>query len=314
MSIGSTLLAALTIFMAGAIPEPPAVAAQTSPTFKAAVDVVSITATVRDRKGRVVRDLARHDFQVFDRGRPRAIVDFRAAESGPVSLALLFDVSGSMQMTARMDGGRLAAAQILTWLDGEGDEAALFSFDTRLREVQPFTRNLGEVTRALERLRPYGATSLYDAIAETARRVAGRATRRAAVVVVTDGVDTDSRLTPSEVAGIASAIDVPIYLVVSVSPVDHPGGERAVEGTLLKEEGPLTDLARWTGGDLFVISTPAHGSIAARQLISELRHQYLIAFEAASDPGWHPLEIRTREGHVVRTRSGYIAGQTPVVG
>ena len=72
--------------------------------------------------------------------------------------------------------------------------------------------------------------------------------------------------------------------------------------------GGLRDLARWTGGELFTMSAPAQTSLAARQIVSELRHQYLLAFEASSKPGWYPLEVRTTRKNVsVRARSGYFA-------
>jgi hypothetical protein len=73
----------------------------------------------------------------------------------------------------------------------------------------------------------------------------------------------------------------------------------------------LSDLASWTGGHTFVASTPGQRSTAARQIVDELRHQYLIAFEASGNPGWHPLVVRAnKKDLVVRTRSGYIAGQS----
>src|SRR5581483_6945076 len=75
--------------------------------------------------------------------------------------------------------------------------------------------------------------------------------------------------------------------------------------------GPLADLATWTGGHVFVSSTPGQRSIAARQIIDELRHQYLIAFESSGSPGWHPLVVRAIDKDLtVRARSGYIAGQS----
>jgi hypothetical protein len=75
--------------------------------------------------------------------------------------------------------------------------------------------------------------------------------------------------------------------------------------------GSLADLAAWTGGHVFVASTPGQRSVAARQIIDELRHQYLIAFESSGQPGWHPLVVRARNKDLtVRARSGYIAGQS----
>jgi hypothetical protein len=71
----------------------------------------------------------------------------------------------------------------------------------------------------------------------------------------------------------------------------------------------LQELARGTGGELFIASAPAHASMAARQLISELRHQYVLAFEASSHGGWRPLEVRTRQNSlIVRARTGYSGG------
>jgi hypothetical protein len=76
--------------------------------------------------------------------------------------------------------------------------------------------------------------------------------------------------------------------------------------------GPLVDLANWTGGHVFVSSTPVERSLAARQIVEELRHQYLIAFESSGDAGWHQLAVRVRNNKkmVVRARSGYIAGHS----
>jgi Ca-activated chloride channel homolog len=278
-------------------------------TFKSSVDVVRISAVVRDHKGRFVRDLAARDFEVFDGGQPKQISDFRADLAG-VSIAFLFDVSGSME--AKLVSAREAASHVLSWLDGTQDEAAIFTFDTHLDEVTPFTTKLKSLPDSLSSLVPFGATSLHDAIAATARRVAVREGRRHAVIVLTDGSDNASRLTPSEVSGIASEIDVPVYIFGIVPGIDNPASEEATSSAdrsaLL---GDLADLAAWTGGHVFVASTPGQRSIAARQIIDELRHQYLIAFESSGKPGWHPLVVRARDKDLtVRARSGYIAGQS----
>lgn len=279
------------------------------PTFRAGVEMVTISAVVRDHKGRIVQDLKQSDFQLIDNGRPRQIADFRA-DRAPISLALLFDTSGSMQVAYKADAARAVAAQLLAWTQAGQDEVAVFSFDKTLREIQPFTRDGAVIRQSLGHVEePYGQTSLHDAIAETARRVAARGGSHRGVVVLTDGVDTSSRLTPAEVSGIASAIDVPIYIVAVVSPLDHAGQASAVVAGKASPTGELTDLAQWTGGDMFVSSAPAQSSLAARQIVDELRHQYLIAFEPAGKPGWHPLEVRLRDRHLsVRARGGYFAG------
>jgi hypothetical protein len=94
--------------------------------------------------------------------------------------------------------------------------------------------------------------------------------------------------------------------------VDDPTSELGVAGAdRTPLTGSLADLARWTGGQSFVASTPAQRSLVARQILDELRHQYLIAFESSGSPGWHPLVVRARDKDLtVRARSGYHAGQS----
>jgi Ca-activated chloride channel homolog len=284
------------------------VLAQT-PSFKASVDVVSVTAVVRDSRGRPVRNLGREDFQVYERGKLRQIVQFKSSDQGPISLAVLFDVSGSMRGTQQMEAGQRAVEHILSWVDPAQDEIGLFSFDAELRREVDFTTDVAKIKRAVQSLTALGQTSLYDAISKTAATLGNRPSPRRAVVVITDGIDTSSKLTPAQVSGMASAIDVPVYVVAVLSPIDHPGTDYAVVGA---DQSPvathLSNLSYWTGGTLFMVSAPAHASQAARDLITELRHQYLIAFEAAREPGWYDLDVRTRRRELtVRARSGYFS-------
>ena len=277
-------------------------------TFKAGVDLVRVAAVVRDRKGRFVQDLTVRDFEVLDGGSARTIADFRRDETG-VSIAVLFDVSGSME--GRLVDAREAARHVLSWLD-ERDEAAVFTFDTRLDERTPFTKGLKTLPDTVGTVVPFGATSLHDAIASAAKRVGEREGRRRAVVVFTDGADNASRLKPGDVALAASEIDVPVYIFGIAKSIDNPAEETATISAVQSVfVGPLSDLATRTGGHTFVASTPGQRSIAARQIIDELRHQYLIAFESSGAPGWHPLVVRARNKDlIVRARSGYLAGQS----
>ena len=126
-----------------------------------------VSATVRDRRGRLVADLASRDFEVLDNGLPRPVVEFHRDWSS-VSIALLFDVSGSME--ANIVHAREAATQVLAWLDDPTDDSAVFTFDTRLDEVVPFTAGLKSLPGSMSTVVPFGATSLHDAIAQAARR------------------------------------------------------------------------------------------------------------------------------------------------
>lgn len=293
-------------------PSPPATPDQ-AVTFKSAVDLVSVSAVVRDKKGRFVSDLSREDFIVVEGGERRSIVGFQAEANGPVNVAVLFDISGSMRIGTKAVDAQQTARHIFSSLK-KGDRAALFAFDTQLDQVTDFTEDFKGLESKVDLVDPpFGQTSLYDAIAQTAKAVeksmmsgGNQSRQRAAIVVLTDGIDTKSRLTAPEVSAIASNIDVPVYIVAVMSAVDDPRNSDYGTGSM---SSGLADLARWTGGDLFIAIAPAHASIAARQIVGEMRHQYMLAFEASPRPGWRPLEVKTRGNDlVVRARSGYTAG------
>ena len=279
------------------------------PTFRASTDLVTVAATVRTRKGRPVVNLKASDFQLTDAGKPRVISDFKS-DPAPVSVALLVDFSGSMEVGERRQAARDTAGHIVNFLKPDVDQAGLFVFDQKLRQVQAISPAPGGVIELLQSMsRPFGATSLFDAIADTGRVLAGAGGQRRAVIALTDGADNASKLTPSEVSGIASSIDVPVYIIVIVSPLDRDGQTTIDDPRLMDQpfEGPLANLARWTGGEIFVGVSPSQALNAARQIVTELRQHYLIAFEPDGRPGWHPIELRTRdEDHVVRARSGYV--------
>jgi len=288
----------LTTVFAASVPAAGAQDQPERPIFRSAVEMVSMAAVVRDKHGKVVSSLSREDFEVLDAGRRRSIVDLRSVSSAPASVALLIDGSGSMTVGNTLDSARLIAADMLNVLDSTRDEAALFTFDKSLIELQDFTKDFEPIRTRLEDLESYGTTSLYDAIAGTARRIARFAKHRRAIVVLTDGADTSSILTPAEVSGLASSIDVPVYVF-------------ALEGADLTNRAPLADLARWTGGEFFNAKDRVQALAAVRQVAQELRHQYVLAFEPAGATGWRRIEIRTRRpGLTVRARSWYLAGSS----
>lgn len=279
------------------------------PTFRSGVSLVSVSAVVKDRRGRPVRNLTRDDFQVLENGAARPIVDFGVSDEGPVTFGVLVDQSGSMKLSNNLAAAREVIRHLLAWFDAGKDEVALFAFDQELREVQPFTTSAETVIDALPRLSAYGTTALYDAIAGTAQRLESRPSPRRAVIVVTDGVDTASTKTVADVSGMASAIDVPVYVVVVSSPANHPtrgATPVAADGEPIATR--LANLAYWTGGDMVVATTPAETSQVARRLVVDLRHQYQLAFESSTRAGWHQVAVRTRNPDLqVRARSGYIA-------
>ena len=267
---------------------------QPPPKFKAGVSLVPVTAVVRDSRNRLVRDLTRDDFQVFEDGVARPIVDFRSTDQAPISIALLLDTSGSMRDANQQQATAVIGA-LLQGMDAQ-DEAALFTFDKTLRQETSFTGDDAVIQQALAKAVMWGQTSLYDAVGDTARRLAEQPSPRRAVVVITDGADNSSTRTPADVSGLASSVDVPVYVVALATKRRWFGG-----GT-----GDLTNLARWTGGEQLPAATPEQLAAAVEMLLSELRQQYFLAIDASVKPGWHRIEVKTRKrGLTVRTRSGY---------
>jgi len=310
--------AAATTALASLLVCTPAVAFQQTssspakPTLRSAVDLVSIAAVVRDRHGRFARGLRKEDFVIEEGGARRDVVEFRSDDNAPVRVALLFDVSGSMRLATRLEDARQTARQLLSVLrlGSAQDEAAVFSFDMNLQSLQSFTSDPGAIENALSRVAAYGQTSLYDAIALTAEETANtrpgdRHSR--AVVVLTDGIDTSSRLSPEKVSALASSIDVPVYVITVASDIDRDAMEREYSLTA-KAESALQRLSHFTGGELFVTSAPAHESMAARQVVDELRHQYVMGIAATPGSGWHALSVKKKQKDLsVRARSGYSA-------
>jgi Ca-activated chloride channel family protein len=264
--------------------------------FKSGVEQVAVAALVRDSRGRLVTDLKPSDFELFDDGHRRKLTNVWS-EPSPASVAILMDVSGSM--AHKLSRARGTANALVAGLQPGTDEMAFYSFDTVLREVRSFSTTFNATEGAWHGTRAYGATSLWDAIAETAQKISDRQRRRA-LVVITDGVDSASTLKPSDVSAIASSLDVPVYILVISFAAD--GG--AYEGPM---RGPMADLAAWTGGDSFTLYDTPSLLTATKQVLAELHHQYIVAFEPGRTPGWHSLVLRARKpGLFVRARSGYM--------
>jgi Ca-activated chloride channel family protein len=277
--------------------------------FRSAVDLVSIQASVRDRRGRPMKGLTTADFEVRDNGEARPILSMRSDQGAPVSLAILVDMSGSMRVGPKMGIARQTFDTLLSQLREGEDEVALFTFDSSLHQRDAFTTRLGGLKGALDGLRPFGSTSLYDATAATARQLADRPASHKAIVILTDGIDTSSALTSSEVSGLASSIDVPVYVIATVPAVDQSSILEAANRSIPSDGADLRDLAAWTGGQLMFTDSRVDSMVLASNLLDELRQRYLLAIEAAGSHEWRRLEVRVRKSSAtVKARSGYFGG------
>jgi VWFA-related protein len=282
---------------------------QPQQTFRSAVDVVTIQASVRDTRGRVVSGLASTDFEVRDNGQVRPILSLRSDRQSPLSLAILVDMSGSMQIGAKIAMARQAYDSILAQLHQGQDEVALFTFDKSLHQRRDFTHDLETLKGALADFAPFGTTSLFDATAAAARKLAARSATHKAIIVLTDGIDTSSAMTAREASGLASSIDVPVFVVATVPSLDQRLMLEAAGRSAPSGAADLRDLAEWTGGQFVFASTFLETVVAASGLVDGLRLQYVLAIEAATGREWRRLDVRVkRPSTVVKARNGYFAG------
>jgi VWFA-related protein len=308
----STRLVIVTGILAGlSVISPKAQEASNQPkvTFRSALDVVTIQASVRDVRGRVLSGLTTTDFEVRDNGQLRPILSLRSDRDSPLSLAILVDMSGSMGIGSKIAMARQAYDSILSQLRQSHDEVALFTFDASLHERRDFTRDLATLKGALSDFEPFGTTSLYDATGVSARRLAARSASHKAIIVLTDGIDTSSAMTAREVSGLASSIDVPVFVVATVPSLDQRLMMEASGRSTPSNAADLRDLSDWTGGQFVFASSFVETAVAASSLVDELRQQYVLAIEAANGREWRRLAVRVRRpSTVVKARSGYFAG------
>jgi Ca-activated chloride channel family protein len=281
------------------------------PTFASRSNLVVLSATAVDGRGRPVTNLRRDDFRVFEEGHLQRIEHFSDAEKVPARVLLLVDFSGSMNEELKTASSRMAIMQLLASLGSE-DQVALAGFDSRYFGLVQFTRNKDEVLKALDTVQPFGSTALHDALDKGASDLASHGEGRRAVVVITDGIDTASVQAPDSVIARSRALDVPIYTVSVISPLDDPSSDQYVgrhqSGAATKGSTVLARYADLSGGAAFRVSDFRGLKDAASRIALELKHQYRLGYDPPAGPSrFRRVEVRTtRRGVVVRTRSGYV--------
>ncbi len=278
--------------------------------FSSSSSQVVLSATAVYKNGRPILDLRREEWRVYEEGRLQKVEHFAQAHDSRARILLLLDASGSMNGELKTASSKMAVVQILSAL-GPEDEAALAGFDHKYWGIVQFTREHKRILEAFHELEPFGSTALHDALDKAAHDIASHGEGRRAVVVITDGVDTASQKAPDAVIARSRALDVPIYAVSVVSPLDDPGSQLFTG----KDRPPaasqgLPVLRRYTelsGGSAFTVSDFKGLRAAAAQIVDELKHQYRLGYEPLLGPArFRRIEVRTtRKGITVRTRSGY---------
>jgi Ca-activated chloride channel homolog len=204
-------LAVATMSLAALVISNPRAAGQEGFKFKSGVELINVNATVTDRSGRFVPGLQQADFTVYEDDKPIEITHF-SAERVPVSLGIVLDTSGSMA-GEKMDAARSAIERFLLDLLNPDDEVFFYTFNSSVDLVSPWTADRDRVAASVRRVRPAGGTAMYDAVVEAVPMAQAGQNRKKAVVVISDGNDTNSRADVRDVKQAVRETEVLVYAV-----------------------------------------------------------------------------------------------------
>jgi Ca-activated chloride channel family protein len=272
-------------------------------------DLVTLTVTVTDTYGRFVTGLNKNAFTITD-DKDQQEITFFSDEDAPVSLGVVFDVSGSMGGD-KINKAREALSKFIETSHAR-DEYFLIGFNNRAQLLLDHTRDSDALMQKLTFVQTHGQTALYDAVYLGVNKVTRGAHPKKAILLISDGQDNSSRYTFSELRRLLKESDVIIYAVGIVD--GHDNSELGYGGRAILEE-----LAGVSGGKAFFPSTSAEMNDTFERIALELRTQYSIGYRPsnfANDGRWHRLKIKVQPPRgfprlFVRGREGYFANATP---
>jgi Ca-activated chloride channel family protein len=267
------------------------------------VDLVDIYFTVCNQKGRLIPDLRRDSFVVFEDGTPQTITNFSRQADMPLAMVMVIDTSGSVWDKIRFE--KQAATEFLYAAMRAGqDKTALFSFDTLIELQQDFTDDPALVASAIRQLRSGGGTRLYDALHDVLERKLTGPEERKAIILITDGDDNSSRRSQQEVLDLAQRHNVSIYAISMNALGSRPRGSD-------QSDSVLGELASETGGRSFFPTKLEKLASSFKSIAAELRSQYTIAYRSTNpkrDGTFRKVRIEVKkERYAVRARPGYYA-------
>ena len=274
--------------------------------LKVLVDLVLVPVTIMDGMNRLVRGLARDNFQVFEGKRPQDIRYF-SSEDAPVSLGIILDVSGSM--SDKIQRAREAVVDFLNTANPQ-DEFFMITFSDKPEQASDFTDQVEDIQAKLVYATPKGRTSLLDAIYLGISKMRQAKNSRKALLIISDGGDNHSRYTQSEIVSQVKEADAMIY---GIGLYDHrfPTPEEASGPELLRK------ISEVTGGRCFTIDNPNDLAQAAKAVGTMLRNQYLLGYRPESvnrDGKWHKIKIKLKQPKKIKfpalrvyAKAGYYA-------
>jgi Ca-activated chloride channel family protein len=306
MNLLGTALSLLVLVMGPAAPPgaprdiPPAAIALPAPVPPAtpqfqdsiAVNNILVPVLVRTRSG-YANHLEAKDFQLSVDGRPVRIESFDTRTEAPTSLVFLQDLSGSMGTGGKLELSR----EVVRWFLNQalpGDEFAVATFASGQGDIEvPFTGDRGALEDAISRWQGWGTTALHDAVAWIPEISAEGHNSRRFAILITDGIDNASTLTPEQARELVRASQVPVYVfgLGSGSPYELSAGGKKV----YRYADVLNLLASATGGRYYAVSRSADLPKALKAIEEDLRHQYVLGFSTREgERSYRRLRVEVR--------------------
>ena len=268
------------------------------------VDMVLVPVTITDPMNRLVTGLEKEDFQLYENGGEQHIATF-ASEDAPVSIGIIFDLSGSMN--TKLIRARESILQFIRTANPQ-DEFFVIGFNDRPELIEDFTSSVEDIQARLATVRSGHRTALLDAIYYGLTKMKEARHERKALLVVSDGGDNRSRYTEGELRAQVREMDVEMYSIGIFDPYAATPEERT---------GPqlLNDLSDETGGRLFRVDDIADMGDIAEKISTELRNQYVIGYRPkilTRDGKWRKVKVKVKPPQglpplTVHARTGYYA-------
>ncbi len=255
-----------------------------SPLIRSKVDLVLVPVTVTDPMNRLVTGLDKENFQIYE-GKEQQDVRHFSSEDAPISLGVIFDMSGSM--SSKIERAREAVKEFFKTANPQ-DEFFMIAFSDKPREISDFTQSVEDVEGKLLFTIPKGRTALLDAIYLGISKMREAKYPKKALLIISDGGDNHSRYTEGEIKSLIKEADVMVY---SIGLYDQflPTEEERLGPAL------LNDISEISGGRAFTIDNPNDLADVATKIGIELRNQYVLGYRPRNpghDGKWHKIKVK----------------------
>ena len=272
-------------------------------TLRSSIELTVVTATVRDADGKLVKDLPREAFEIYEDGTRLPVAQF-THERVPLGLGLLLDISDSM-FGRRIKDAESAVERFLLHLLAPTDAFFVMTFNHEPNVLFGWTTKPDGVHEALEKLKPSGSTAIYDALVAALPFIDNRPRERAAIVLITDGDDTASDTTLHDLRPALVRSDAFVFAIA----IDTPEAQAIARRVNVQT---LNEITGQSGGRTEMVRSAADLEAATGSIAEELNSQYVLGYSSPhpGDGQYHSIRVRVTGGtYKVRARSGYVAAK-----